>query len=121
MKIWLKPSKSHQKRDQKASERINSIRLVQLVRPAQSDRPVRSDGPADRMGQSDRMGQPIDWASRSTGPADRLGQPIQLLFCLPLPFLAYKYPSIHSQTLVLLLLTDQDVPALKSPDFFRFL
>ena len=70
MKIWLKPSKSHQKRDQKTSERINSIRLVQLVRPAQSDRPVRSDGPADR------MDQPIDWASRSTGPADRLGQPI---------------------------------------------
>ena len=54
MKIWLKPSKSHQKRDQKASERINSIRLVQLVRPAQSDRPVRSTGPADR------LGQPID-------------------------------------------------------------
>ena len=98
MKIWLKPSKSHQKRDQKASERINSIRLVQLVRPAQSDRPVRS-----------------------TGPADRLGQPIQLLFCLPFSSLAYKYPSIPSQTLVLLLLTDQDAPALKSLDFFRFL
>ena len=31
MKIWLKPSKSHQKRDQKASERINSIRLVKSI------------------------------------------------------------------------------------------